>query len=47
MSVTEYGVHFWSRALGAHTVWRCLNLEAATPEMMEKKRDEVLEVIRG
>ena len=24
-----------------------LNLEAETPELMEKKRDEVLEVIRG
>jgi phosphomannomutase len=24
-----------------------LNLEAATPELMEKKRDEVLSVIRG
>jgi len=24
-----------------------LNLEATTPELMERKRDEVLEVIRG
>jgi phosphomannomutase len=38
--------HFNVRASNTEPLIR-LNLEAATPEMMEKKRDEVLSVIRG
>ena len=38
--------HFNVRASNTEPLLR-LNLEAATPEEMEKKRDEVLEVIRG
>ena len=38
--------HFNVRASNTEPLLR-LNLEAATPELMEQKRDEVLEVIRG
>jgi phosphomannomutase len=38
--------HFNVRASNTEPLLR-LNLEAKTPELMEKKRDEVLEVIRG
>jgi phosphomannomutase len=38
--------HFNVRASNTEPLIR-LNLEAATPELMEKKRDEVLDVIRG
>jgi phosphomannomutase len=38
--------HFNVRASNTEPLLR-LNLEAATPELMEKKRDEVLHVIRG
>jgi phosphomannomutase len=38
--------HFNVRASNTEPLLR-LNLEAETPELMEKKRDEVLEVIRG
>jgi phosphomannomutase len=38
--------HFNVRASNTEPLLR-LNLEAATPEMMEQKRDEVLSVIRG
>ncbi|HLG54806.1 MAG TPA: phosphomannomutase/phosphoglucomutase [Vicinamibacterales bacterium] len=38
--------HFNVRGSNTEPLLR-LNLEAATPELMEKKRDEVLEVIRG
>jgi phosphomannomutase len=38
--------HFNLRASNTEPLLR-LNLEAATPELMEQKRDEVLEVIRG
>jgi phosphomannomutase len=38
--------HFNVRASNTEPLLR-LNLEARTPELMEKKRDEVLEVIRG
>jgi phosphomannomutase len=38
--------HFNVRASNTEPLLR-LNLEAATPEMMEKRRDEVLQVIRG
>ena len=38
--------HFNVRASNTEPLLR-LNLEAATPELMEKRRDEVLEVIRG
>jgi phosphomannomutase len=38
--------HFNVRASNTEPLLR-LNLEATTPELMEKKRDEVLEVIRG
>ena len=38
--------HFNVRASNTEPLLR-LNLEAATPEQMEKKRDEVLSVIRG
>jgi phosphomannomutase len=38
--------HFNVRASNTEPLVR-LNLEATTPEMMEKKRDEVLDVIRG
>jgi phosphomannomutase len=38
--------HFNVRASNTEPLLR-LNLEARTPEMMEKKRDEVLDVIRG
>jgi phosphomannomutase len=38
--------HFNVRASNTEPLLR-LNLEAATPQMMEKKRDEVLSVIRG
>jgi phosphomannomutase len=38
--------HFNVRGSNTEPLLR-LNLEARTPELMEKKRDEVLEVIRG
>jgi phosphomannomutase len=38
--------HFNVRASNTEPLLR-LNLEAQTPELMEKKRDEVLDVIRG
>jgi hypothetical protein len=38
--------HFNVRASNTEPLLR-LNLEAATPELMEKRRDEILEVIRG
>ena len=38
--------HFNVRASNTEPLLR-LNLEAATPELMEKRRDEVLDVIRG
>ena len=38
--------HFNVRASNTEPLLR-LNLEAKTPEMMEKKRDEVLDIIRG
>jgi phosphomannomutase len=38
--------HFNVRGSNTEPLLR-LNLEAKTPEMMEKKRDEVLSVIRG
>jgi phosphomannomutase len=38
--------HFNVRASNTEPLLR-LNLEAATPELMEKRRDEVLELIRG
>ena len=38
--------HFNVRGSNTEPLLR-LNLEAETPELMEKKRDEVLEVIRG
>ena len=38
--------HFNVRASNTEPLIR-LNLEATTPELMEKKRDEVLGVIRG
>jgi phosphomannomutase len=38
--------HFNVRASNTEPLLR-LNLEAKTPELMEKKRDEVLGVIRG
>ena len=38
--------HFNVRASNTEPLLR-LNLEAATPELMEKRRDEVLQVIRG
>ena len=38
--------HFNVRASNTEPLLR-LNLEAATPELMEKKRDEVLSLIRG
>jgi phosphomannomutase len=38
--------HFNVRASNTEPLLR-LNLEAATPELMERRRDEVLEVIRG
>ena len=38
--------HFNVRASNTEPLLR-LNLEAQTPEMMEKRRDEVLDVIRG
>ena len=38
--------HFNVRASNTEPLLR-LNLEAATPELMEKRRDEVLEIIRG
>ena len=38
--------HFNVRASNTEPLLR-LNLEAATPEMMERRRDEVLQVIRG
>jgi phosphomannomutase len=38
--------HFNVRASNTEPLIR-LNLEAATPELMERRRDEVLEVIRG
>jgi len=38
--------HFNVRASNTEPLLR-LNLEAATPEMMEKRRDEVLQLIRG
>jgi phosphomannomutase len=38
--------HFNVRASNTEPLLR-LNLEAATPQLMEKRRDEVLEVIRG
>ena len=38
--------HFNVRASNTEPLLR-LNVEAATPEMMEKKRDEVLSMIRG
>jgi phosphomannomutase len=38
--------HFNVRGSNTEPLLR-LNLEAATPEMMEKKRDEVLFLIRG
>ena len=38
--------HFNVRASNTEPLLR-LNLEAATPELMERKRDEVLSVIRG
>jgi phosphomannomutase len=38
--------HFNVRGSNTEPLLR-LNLEAATPEMMEKKRDEVLSIIRG
>jgi phosphomannomutase len=38
--------HFNVRASNTEPLLR-LNLEARTPELMEKRRDEVLDVIRG
>jgi phosphomannomutase len=38
--------HFNVRASNTEPLLR-LNLEAATPELMERKRDEVLSLIRG
>jgi phosphomannomutase len=38
--------HFNVRASNTEPLLR-LNLEAATPEMMERRRDEVLSIIRG
>ncbi len=38
--------HFNVRASNTEPLLR-LNLEAATPELMEKRRDEVLESLRG
>ena len=38
--------HFNVRPSNTEPLLR-LNLEAASPEMMEQKRDEVLELIRG
>ena len=38
--------HFNVRASNTEPLLR-LNLEAATPELMERKRDEVLALIRG
>ena len=38
--------HFNVRGSNTEPLLR-LNLEAATPDLMAKKRDEVLEVIRG
>jgi phosphomannomutase len=38
--------HFNVRASNTEPLLR-LNLEAVTPELMEKKRDEVLSLIRG
>ena len=46
LSVDYPDWHFNVRASNTEPLIR-LNLEAATPELMEKKRDEVLGVIRG
>ena len=46
VSVDYADWHFNVRASNTEPLLR-LNLEAATPELMERKRDEVLEVIRG
>jgi phosphomannomutase len=46
VSVDYSDWHFNVRASNTEPLLR-LNLEAKTPELMEKKRDEVLEVIRG
>jgi phosphomannomutase len=46
VSVDYPGWHFNVRASNTEPLIR-LNLEAATPELMERKRDEVLGVIRG
>jgi phosphomannomutase len=46
VSVAYADWHFNVRASNTEPLLR-LNLEATTPELMEKKRDEVLEVIRG
>jgi phosphomannomutase len=46
VSVAYPDWHFNVRASNTEPLLR-LNLEAQTPELMEKKRDEVLEVIRG
>ena len=46
VSVDYPGWHFNVRASNTEPLLR-LNLEAATPEQMERRRDEVLQVIRG
>jgi phosphomannomutase len=46
LSVDYPDWHFNVRGSNTEPLLR-LNLEAATPELMEKRRDEVLEVIRG
>jgi phosphomannomutase len=46
LSVEYSDWHFNVRGSNTEPLLR-LNLEAKTPELMEKKRDEVLEVIRG
>jgi phosphomannomutase len=45
LSVDYADWHFNIRASNTEPLLR-LNLEAKTPEMMERKRDEVLELIR-
>src|SRR5215510_11187644 len=46
LSVDYPDWHFNVRGSNTEPLLR-LNLEAKTPELMEKKRDEVLDVIRG
>jgi phosphomannomutase len=46
LSVDYSDWHFNVRPSNTEPLLR-LNLEAASPEMMERRRDEVLELIRG